>query len=494
MQRSMFTDLYAFTMGAAYVQEGTSEQQVTCEMFVRRLPRNRRFMVASGLQGIATWLSDWRLDSGDIEFLRQLPALRGAMTPAVVDRFRRLRFTGDLWMMPEGTLFFPDQPVLRITAPIIEAQLFETYALSVFNHSASIASKAARVMFAAQGKPVVEFGMRRVNPDASLEASRVAFMMGLEATSNVAAALVHDLPATGTMAHAWVMVHETEDEAFRQFVKTFPKSATMLVDTYDTLEGVKRAIKIAGPALGAVCIALGGPALGFALNGASFVVAGLCLLGLPWTSIGKAPGSARPGILGDMREGLATVAGSTWLWATISLAALGNLVLAGPMQIALPFLLREERGEGATAFAVFLSFAAVGSVGTALVLGSVQRIRRRGPLAYIGLIGNGVMLVILGQDIPIPALWVAGLFGGICLTLFDLIWINTIQELVPKHLLGRVFSVDQLGSFALLPFGFAFTGWATNAFGAAEVLVISGAALTLLAALGLLAPTVRHLD
>jgi len=252
MQRSMFTDLYAFTMGAAYVQEGTSEQQVTCEMFVRRLPRNRRFMVASGLQGIATWLSDWRLDSGDIEFLRQLPALRGAMTPAVVDRFRRLRFTGDLWMMPEGTLFFPDQPVLRITAPIIEAQLFETYALSVFNHSASIASKAARVMFAAQGKPVVEFGMRRVNPDASLEASRVAFMMGLEATSNVAAALVHDLPATGTMAHAWVMVHETEDEAFRQFVKTFPKSATMLVDTYDTLEGVKRAIKIAGPALGAI--------------------------------------------------------------------------------------------------------------------------------------------------------------------------------------------------------------------------------------------------
>ncbi len=251
---------------------------------------------------------------------------------------------------------------------------------------------------------------------------------------------------------------------------------------------------IAGPALGAVCIALGGPALGFALNGASFVVAGLCLLGLPWTSIGKAPGSARPGILGDMREGLATVAGSTWLWATISLAALGNLVLAGPMQIALPFLLREERGEGATAFAVFLSFAAVGSVGTALVLGSVQRIRRRGPLAYIGLIGNGVMLVILGQDIPIPALWVAGLFGGICLTLFDLIWINTIQELVPRHLLGRVFSVDQLGSFALLPFGFAFTGWATNAFGAAEVLVISGAALTLLAALGLLAPTVRRLD
>lgn len=251
---------------------------------------------------------------------------------------------------------------------------------------------------------------------------------------------------------------------------------------------------IVGPAAGAVCIAFGGPALGFAVNGASFVAAGLCLLGLPWTSIGKAPGSARPGILGDMKEGLATVASSTWLWATISLAALGNLALAGPMQIALPFLLREERGEGATAFAVFLSFAAVGSVGTALVLGSKSRIRRRGPLAYLGLIGNGIMLVLLGQDIPIPALWIAGLFGGICLTLFDLIWINTIQELVPKHLLGRVFSVDQLGSFALLPLGFAFTGWATNAFGAAEVLATSGAVLIVLAALGLLAPAVRRLD
>jgi DHA3 family tetracycline resistance protein-like MFS transporter len=251
---------------------------------------------------------------------------------------------------------------------------------------------------------------------------------------------------------------------------------------------------IGGPAMGAACIAFGGPALGFALNGGSFVVAGLVLLGLPWRSIGQAPGTARPSVFRDMREGLATVRSSTWLWATISLAALGNLALTGPMQIALPFLLKEERGEGATAFAVFLSFAAVGSVLTALGMAQRDRMRWRGVLAYGGLVGNGFMLVALGQDFPVPALWIAGFFGGVSLTLFDLIWINTIQDMVPPHLLGRVFSVDQLGSFALVPFGFAFTGWATNQFGAAEVLVASGGVLVALAGLGFFAPAIRNLD
>lgn len=251
---------------------------------------------------------------------------------------------------------------------------------------------------------------------------------------------------------------------------------------------------IAGPAIGAGCIAFGGPALGFAINGASFVIAGLALLGLPWKSIGLAPGTARPSVLGDMREGLATVASSTWLWATISLAALANLALTGPMQIALPYLLREERGAGATAFAVFLSFASVGSVLAALVMAQVAKWRWRGVLAYGGLVGNGFMLVALGQEFSIPALWVIGFFGGVCLTLFDLIWISTIQEKVPQHLLGRVFSVDQLGSFALVPFGFAFTGWATNQFGAAEVLIASGGVLVALAGLGFFAPAIRNLD
>ncbi len=251
---------------------------------------------------------------------------------------------------------------------------------------------------------------------------------------------------------------------------------------------------VGGPAIGAGCIALGGSALGFALNGFSFLIAAGCLMGLSWRSFGGRPESVRPSIFGDIREGLVTVRDSTWLWATIALAALGNLALTGPMQIALPFLLKEERGESATAFGLFLSFASVGSVAVAIILGRATRIRKRGLLAYAGLIGNGIMLVALGQDVPVAWLWVAGLFGGAALMLFDLIWINTIQELVPPQLLGRVFSVDQLGSFALMPLGFAFTGWATDRFGAAEVLVASGGVLVLLPLVGLLSPAVRRLD
>lgn len=252
MQRAMFTDLYAFTMAAAYVQSGRAERPVTCELFVRRLPRRRRFMVAAGLEEMVRAMAGWRLDDEDLAYLREVPALREALTPAVVERLQRLSFTGDAWAMPEGTVFFPDEPVLRVTAPILEAQLLETYLLSVFNQASSVASKAARVMLAARGKPVVDFGMRRIHPDAALSASRAAVMMGLQASSNVAAGRAFGLPLTGTMAHAFVMVHDTEEEAFRAFLRTYPKGPTFLVDTYDSLEGVRHAIAVAGPALGGV--------------------------------------------------------------------------------------------------------------------------------------------------------------------------------------------------------------------------------------------------
>ena len=252
MRRAMFTDLYALTMGAAYLLEGQADRKVTCELFVRRLPRNRRFMVSAGLSDMLAALQEWELTAADVEYLRQVPQLKGVLTAPVLERLRRLSFQGDVWAMPEGTVFFPDEPVIRVTGSVLEAQLLETYLLSVFNHAASIASKAARVMLAAAGKPVFEFGMRRVHPDASVTASRVAFMMGLEASSNVAAGQKDDLPLTGTMAHAFVMVHDHEEAAFRSFFKAYPKSPTFLVDTYDTLQGVQRAMAVAGPALGAV--------------------------------------------------------------------------------------------------------------------------------------------------------------------------------------------------------------------------------------------------
>lgn len=252
--RAMFTDLYAFTMAAAYVRAGKGDQRVTCEMFTRRLPRNRRYMVAAGLSDVVHALADWAPTEGDLAFLRSLPAMKDVWTDDVLERFRRIRFGGDVWAMPDGTVFFPDEPVLRITAPVIEAQLVETFVLSVFNHAASIASKAARVVQAAGGKPVLEFGMRRVHPDASVTASKIAYATGLSGTSNVAAAQAHDIPLAGTMAHAFVMVHDAEEEAFRAFVAAYPNKAVLLVDTYNTLEGVRRAIRVAGKSLGGIRI------------------------------------------------------------------------------------------------------------------------------------------------------------------------------------------------------------------------------------------------
>jgi nicotinate phosphoribosyltransferase len=248
----MFTDLYALTMAAAYVATGRDQRVVTCEMFTRRLPRHRRFMVSAGLPEILDALTHWQLDPEEIAFLRTVPALRPGFTPALEDRLRRLRFTGDAWAMPEGTVFFPDEPVLRITAPVLEAQLLETYLLGLFNQAASVASKAARVLMAARGKPVLEFGMRRVHPEASLTASRVASVVGLAGTSNVAAGMAYGLPLQGTMAHAYVMTHDSEEEAFATFLRTFPDGPTLLVDTYDTLEGVRRAARVAGQRLGGV--------------------------------------------------------------------------------------------------------------------------------------------------------------------------------------------------------------------------------------------------
>ncbi len=252
MSNAMLTDLYAFTMAAAYVKEGRADRKVTCEMFTRRLPRNRRFMMAAGLHDILTALQDWTLTDADIAFLKGLPALQDIWDARVEERFRAIRFAGDVDAMPEGTVFFPDQPVLRVTAPVLEAQLIETFVLSVFNQAASVCSKAARVVLAAQGKRVLEFGMRRVHPGQSLASTRAAYVAGLYGTSNVAAAQRYGMPLSGTMAHAYVMVHDGEEAAFGAWAKAYPKNATLLVDTYDTLRGVQRALEQAGAALGAV--------------------------------------------------------------------------------------------------------------------------------------------------------------------------------------------------------------------------------------------------
>ena len=258
--RALKTDLYQLTMAAAYFHRGFEPTRVTCEAFMRRLPPRRRFVMMAGLQRVATYLRELSFTADEIAYLREVPMMRAAMTPAFCDYLARFRFTGELWAQPEGTVSFAREPLLRITAPIIEAQLAETFVLSVLNHGVKVASKAARVVLAAAPAKVVEFGGRRTHDEAAVDAARAAVVAGCAATSNVEAGMRHGLPLTGTMAHMWVMAHarpgvadqDSERLAFAHWVETFPDAAILLIDTYDSLRGVRMAIEAAGQKLKAV--------------------------------------------------------------------------------------------------------------------------------------------------------------------------------------------------------------------------------------------------
>ena len=238
------TDLYQLTMAAGYFHQGMQDRRATCEMFVRRLPRSRRYLVTIGVERVVDYLTDLAFNEEDIAFLCTLPALKDAMTEAFQDYLRAFRFTGDLWAMPEGTLAFENEPLLQIRAPIIEAQIVETFVLSVVNHATMIASKAARIVEAAEGAAVVEFGTRRTHPDAAIDAARSAYAAGFSGTSNVEAARRFGIPVLGTAAHMWTMAHPTEEAAFQSYVDVFPNAAILLIDTYDTLRGAERAAHV----------------------------------------------------------------------------------------------------------------------------------------------------------------------------------------------------------------------------------------------------------
>lgn len=251
---------------------------------------------------------------------------------------------------------------------------------------------------------------------------------------------------------------------------------------------------IGGPAAGAVLVALGGTPLAFALDALSFFVSALCLL--PILKLAKAPQSEEEshGILGDIRQGLVTVFASPWLWVTISVAGISNIAYAGPMEVGLPFLLKEHRHADVSVLGLFYSAASIGSVLAAIWLGRLPRLRHRGLTLYGSWMLIGIMVMLIGLPIPIPAILVASFIIGACNTILGLVWVNTLQETVPGHLLGRVTSIDYLGSYILLPVGYAFGGWASDLVGAPLVFIIGGAAETALIALGLLHPQVRSLD
>ena len=242
---ALCTDLYQLTMAAGYFHRGMRGAVATCEMFVRRLPSARRYLVAMGLEEVLDFLERLRFEADEIEYLAALPALRDAMTPDFRRYLAELRFTGEVWAAPEGTIVFENEPLVRVRAPLIEAQLIETFLLSTVNHATMVASKAARIVHAAGDAGVMEFGTRRTHPEAAVDAARAACAAGCVGTSNVEAGLRFDLPVMGTAAHMWTMAHPTEEAAFESYVTVFPTATILLIDTYDTVRGAERAARVA---------------------------------------------------------------------------------------------------------------------------------------------------------------------------------------------------------------------------------------------------------
>jgi nicotinate phosphoribosyltransferase len=237
----LLTDLYELTMAAGYLQT-RFEACATFELFVRHLPPHRNYLVAAGLEQALDFLENVHFTASEIEYLRKHPVFRN-IRGEFFDYLATFRFSGDVWAMPEGALVFPGEPMIRVIAPIIEGQIMETYLLSTVSYQTMIASKAARVVTAAQGRQVVDFGARRAHgSQASLLGARAAAVGGCQGTSNVLAGQQFGMDTYGTQAHSWVMAHEDETEAFSHFLDAFPEHAVLLLDTYDVRNAVKKII------------------------------------------------------------------------------------------------------------------------------------------------------------------------------------------------------------------------------------------------------------
>jgi len=245
MSLALSTDLYELTMMAGYYTAGM-DAPATFELYVRELPDNRSFLVAAGLDQALAYLEQLRFTADDIAHLRDLPALRGVRRDFFDEYLPRFRFRGEVWAVGEGVPVFPPAPLLRVTAPLPEAQLLETALLATVAFQTSVASRAARMVAAAEGRGVVEFGARRAHGiEAGVLAARAAFIAGCESTSNVDAGRRFGIPVSGTMAHAWVTAFPTELAAFRQYADVFGDRTVILLDTYDTLAAA-RAVAASG--------------------------------------------------------------------------------------------------------------------------------------------------------------------------------------------------------------------------------------------------------
>src|SRR5262245_19452861 len=249
----LLTDLYQLNMMQAYLDRGETKTAVF-EFFVRKLPRDRGFLIAAGLEQVVAFLAQLRFTLEELDWLGNT----GRFGKNFLDYLADMRFTGDVHAMPEGTVFFADEPILRVTAPLPQAQLVETRVINLLQFQSMIAAKAARMVLAAPGKRIVDFGLRRAHgAEAGLMAARASYIAGFAGTATVLADKRFGIPIFGTMAHSYIQIHDDETQAFENFARARPKNLTLLIDTYDTEAAARKVVALA-PRLKAAGIAVGG--------------------------------------------------------------------------------------------------------------------------------------------------------------------------------------------------------------------------------------------
>lgn len=242
-QNALKTDLYELTMAAGYFHHEV-DLVATFELFCHTMPENRNYLIVCGLHQVIEYILNLRFTQDEIRYLKSLPVFKH-ITPKFFDYLKDFRFSGDVWAMPEGEIFFAHEPILQVTAPIIEAQILETYLLSVMNLGCLVATKASRIVHAAccdgQERTVIDFGSRRAHgPEAGILAARAAYIGGCAGTSNVYAGRKFGIPVFGTMAHSWIEAFDTEEGSFLRYHDAFPQSTILLIDTYDTLKATRK--------------------------------------------------------------------------------------------------------------------------------------------------------------------------------------------------------------------------------------------------------------
>ncbi|MFI0260175.1 nicotinate phosphoribosyltransferase [Streptomyces sp. NPDC017056] len=247
---ALFTDQYELTMLQAALRSGTADRRSVFEVFTRRLPEGRRYGVVAGTGRVLDAVENFRFDETILGFLRE----RGILDEPTLAWLADFRFRGDIWGYPEGEVYFPGSPIMRVEGTFAEAVLLETVILSILNHDSAVAAAASRMAVAAGDRPLIEMGARRTHELAAVAAARSAYVGGFHSTSDLAAGFRYNIPTVGTSAHSFTLLHDSERDAFRAQVDSLGSGTTLLVDTYDVAEAVRTAVQVAGPGLGAVRI------------------------------------------------------------------------------------------------------------------------------------------------------------------------------------------------------------------------------------------------